>query len=122
MPCQRNSLSRLVASAAILIIASSVPAGAVSIGSLLYTSDGSLGSFGERLTILQGAYGNVFTFNTDNGTVQWANNVVFTFTPTVVSQTNGPAVRVYNFSAFDVPAPFAVTMFGNSPAAILSAG
>ncbi len=122
MPCQRNSLSRLVASAAILIIASSVPAGAVSIGSLLYTSDSSLGSFGERLTILQGAYGNVFTFNTDNGTLQWANNVVFTFTPAVVSQTNGPAVRVYNFSAFDVPAPFAVTMFGNSPAAILSAG
>ncbi len=100
------------------------------VGLLSLTSDGSNGSFDTYLAT-HNYDGTNFFLNTDNGSMiaghyNSSYGTIFGYsldgiTPTTVVTTNG-TVNVFNFSSFNLPQGYGLTLYGNSAAAILANG
>ncbi len=101
-----------------------------SIGLTSLTSDASNGDFNAYLAT-HSYDGTSFFLNTDTGSMiageyNSSYGSIFGYqlpgiTPTTVATANG-TVNVFNFSSFSLPQGDSLTLYGNSPAAILANG
>ncbi len=118
----------LIGCGLLLIVPLFCSAGPVGLMSL--TSDGSNGSFDTYLAT-HSYDGTNFFLNTDSGSViaghyNSSYGSIFGYqldsiVPTTVVTTNG-TVSVFNFSSFNLPSNYSLTLYGHSAAAILANG
>ena len=109
---------RRAAAAALAVAAIAGPGAALATSPLAITSNDSLGA---------GVWYNSGGLNTDNSHIYYTSNtgdlVDGGYVPsTVVQQSDGSSVRVFNYSSLTINSGVSLTLFGSLPAVLASTG
>jgi hypothetical protein len=96
------------------------PALAAEPGGLALTSNGSLGDISSNF--IYNYISNQYTLNTNNGDLYQGNTFVAPLASSVVTQSDGSQVRVWDFSTFTVAQGLVLNVTGSLPGAIVASG
>jgi hypothetical protein len=96
------------------------PALAAEPGGLSLTSNGSLGDISGDF--IYNYISNQYTLNTSNGYLYQGNSLVTPLASSVVTQSDGSQVRVWDFSTFTVAQGLVLNVTGSLPGAIVASG